>query len=87
MKFSVLQKLSDLDLDLGSSRGHNVRISGRGLRAYQIRSKSEKKLSVDGSTYVRRLRTDGRIHLTSKSISSSPGNDVKIRDENLNVRN
>ena len=55
MQFSELQKPRDIDLDLGSGRGHTGAYTRRGVPTHQIRSKSE-KLSVDGRKYV---RTDG----------------------------
>jgi len=61
VQFSELQKLNDLDLDLGSGQSHTgVHIqSSRGLPTHQIISKSE-KLFMDGWTYVRNyVRMDG----------------------------
>ena len=49
-------------------------ISGRGLSTYQIRPKSE-KLFVDIRTYGWTDTPD-----FSKSIRSSPGDDLKIKD-------
>jgi len=46
VQFSELQKLSDLDLDLGSGQGHtgaHIRV----LPTHRIRSKSKKNLFVD----------------------------------------
>jgi len=62
----------DLDLDLVPAMVILVRISGRGLPAYQIISKSEKK------TFGR--RTDGRTP-EFQSIRSTPG-DGLILDKN-----
>jgi len=52
VQLSELQKLSDLDLDLGwEVEVILMRISGRGLPTHQIRSKLE-KLFVHGRKYV-----------------------------------
>jgi len=58
VQFLALQKLSDLDLDLGSARASEsywVRISGRGPHTKLDRNRNRKTFC--GRTYV---RTDGR---------------------------
>ena len=52
-----------------------VRICGRGLPTHQIRSKSEKKFCG---------HTDGRTEF--QFIRPSPGDDLKIEDNNNNKR-
>ena len=69
-QFSELQKPRDLDLDLGSGRGHTGAHIWSSLPTHQITSISD-KLFVD-------VRTDTHEFSTGKSIRSSPGDGLEI---------
>ena len=73
VQFSEIQKPCDLDLDLGSGRGHtgahNWSRSTHIPNLIQIR----KNFFVDGSAYGRTDTPD-----FSKSIRTSPGDDLKL---------
>jgi len=69
VQFSELQKLSDLDLDLGSGQSHmDAHIWSRSTHTTNYIEIG--KTFVDGQKYV---CTDGRTHLSFiRSIRSSP---------------